>query len=294
MNFLSRNLRYIAIMAIAAVIGISAANAFGQETRTQERNGSKYKDAGFCSSDNYSSERVAFRELREMAIPASGNVNLDAGRNGGIRVKGEERSDVLVRACVQAWGSSDAEAKARASEIRINTSSVIKADGPSDREQNWSVSYQLLVPRATNLQLEANNGGISISGVDGSADFETTNGGVSLSNVSGDVKGRTTNGGVHVELSGSTWRGGGLDLMTTNGGVHITMPLNYAAHFETATTNGGFSSDIPALKADRGDRSRGSHGVRINTDINGGGALIRVVTTNGGVHIGTGDSFRSL
>src|SRR3954463_9566755 len=114
MNFISRNIRYFAIMAIAAAIGITAANAFGQETRTQKRNGSEYKDAGFCSSgDNWSSDNVTFRELREMTVPATGSVNVDAGHNGGISIRGEERSDVLVRACVQANGRNDAEAKSR-------------------------------------------------------------------------------------------------------------------------------------------------------------------------------------
>ena len=53
--------------------------------------------------------------------------------------------------------------------------------------------------------------GFSI-GVDGALEFETQNGGVSLSDVAGDVKGKTQNGGVNVSLSGSSWRGGGLDV----------------------------------------------------------------------------------
>ena len=290
MNFILRNLRCLAVLAVAAAIGISAVNTLGQDLRLKE--GSKDKaDTGFCGDNNWSSDKVWFRDLREMTIPALGNLNVNAGRNGGISVMGEERSDVLIRACVQTWGPTEAEAKARASEIRISTAGSIKADGSAGNDQNWSVSFQLLVPRATNLQLEAHNGGISISGVDGAADFETTNGGVSLNNVSGDVKGRTTNGGIHVVLGGTTWRGSGLDLTTTNGGVHIAMPANYAAHFETGTVNGGFNSDIPALSIDNetisGSRSHGSRAVRIITDINGGGAPIKVITTNGGVKIST-------
>jgi hypothetical protein len=56
--------------------------------------------------------------------------------------------------------------------------------------------------------------------------------------------------------------------------------------------NGGFSSDIAALKPEDRDNNRGYHErkVKISTDLNGGGAPIRVVTTNGGVHIGTDGS----
>ena len=120
-------------------------------------------------------------------------------------------------------------------------------------------------------------------------EFETQNGGIHLSNMAGDVKGRTTNGGVHVELSGNSWKGNGLDLLTTNGGVHLQMPESYAARIETGTTNGGFKSDIAGLNVEKNERNRP---VRLNTDINGGGAPIRLITTNGGVHISS--SVKSL
>lgn len=259
------------LTAFVFVLGISAQN------KAEAR--SKYRE--FCSDNNWSSDnRVSFRELREMTVPATGSLSVDAGQNGGIRVKGENRSDVLVRACVQAWGKTDDEAKAAASAIRIETGGTIKAEGGDDR--NWSVSYEISVPRNTGLDLKAHNGGISIGSVDGNIVFETMNGGVTLSDVAGSVKGATTNGGVKVALNGSTWRGSGLDVTTTNGGVTLSLPENYSAHVETGTVNGGFQSDFASLNVDRKDRSRPS---RVSADLNGGGAPIRVVTTNGGVRI---------
>jgi hypothetical protein len=83
-------------------------------------------------------------------------------------------------------------------------------------------------------------------------------------------------------LNGSSWRGSGLDVTTTNGGVVLTLPENYAAHVETGTVNGGFQSDFASLTVDRKDRSRPA---RVSADLNGGGAPIRVVTTNGGIRI---------
>jgi hypothetical protein len=70
------------------------------------------------------------------------------------------------------------------------------------------------------------------------------------------------------------------------------MPQNYAAHVETGTVNGGFSSDIAALQPPHEDRNDNNWGYRprrtkISADLNGGGAPIKVVTTNGGVRIGT-------
>ena len=106
--------------------------------------------------------------------------------------------------------------------------------------------------------------------------------------VAGDVKSRTTNGGVNVALAGNSWKGSGLDVTTTNGGVHLSMPDSYAANIETGTTNGGFHSDIPALSVSQEDvkgPTRHQRATRLNTVLNGGGAPIRLITTNGGVHI---------
>ena len=277
--------------AALAVAVLSVSILFGQEKIKDKEKFKDIKVKEFCSSNNWNNgDKVSFNELREMTAPAGGTLTVDSGRNGGIRVVGENRSDVLIRACVQTWGNTDEAARSLAQSIRISTSPVIKAD--SSDETGWAVSYEIRVPNASHLNLKAHNGGISIASVDGSLEFETTNGGVSLVDVAGDVHGRTTNGGVKVALSGNSWRGTGLDVTTTNGGVHISMPESYAANIETGTTNGGFKSDIPALNVTqedyKGDSWR-SRAKRLNLALNGGGAPIRVMTTNGGVKISSAE-----
>ncbi len=250
----------------------------------QDKAENKIKNKDFCSSYNYSSnDKVSYKETRAVSLPATSFVNVDGKRNGGISVKGENRLDVLVRACVQTVGKTDEEARAAAKDIRIETGSQIRAEAAGET-LNSAVSYEILVPRTTNLKLLAHNGGISIASVEGAVEFETTNGGVILKDVAGDVRGRTRNGGVIVNLSGSSWRGDGLDVETTNGGVILSIPENYAARVETGTVNGGFRSDIGALNVaeDKDGRNRRK---RISANLNGGGAPIRVVTTNGGVKI---------
>ena len=277
----------------AAVLFLSTTILFGQEKEKAEKldkhvyKAEKIKSKEFCAGDNWSGDgKVSFKELREMTLPASGSLAVDGGRNGGIKVKGSDRSDILVRACVQTWGVTEEAARAVAGGIRISTGGTVKADAAS--EENWGVSYEVLVPRSTDLNLKAHNGGIGIASVEGRIAFETLNGGVSLMEVAGDVKGRTTNGGVKVMLAGNSWKGSGLDITTTNGGVHLSMPETYAANIETGTTNGGFRSNIPALRISQEDvkgADRHQRATRLNTILNGGGAPIRIITTNGGVNI---------
>jgi len=280
----SNKLRFCFYGLVLFVFVLSGIDVAAQE-KDKEKNKSYNRE--FCSENWSSNDRVSSRDLREMTV-SGGNLTVDGKRNGGISVKGENRSDILIRACVQAWSKTEAEAQSLVKSIRIETGGTVRAEGASD-ESNWGVSYQILVPRNTNLNLTTLNGGISISDVEGTMEFEAQNGGVHLSNLAGDVKGKTTNGGLHIELAGNTWKGSGLNVETTNGGVHLSMSESYAARFETRTVNGGFKSDIAALAVEKERDENGYRrpGVNISRDINGGGALVRVVTTNGGVKIGS-------
>lgn len=277
--------RYFLLSMALCCLSAATTALFAQE-RSEHK--SKYKE--FCADSWSSGDKVSFRDLRELTVAPTSMLTVDGKRNGGIRVIGENRGDVLVRACVQTWGETEEEARRAAQNIRIETGSVIRAENMSD-ETKGSVSYEIRVPRMTNMKLTAHNGGIGISSVDGMIEFETKNGGVSLNDVAGSVKGRTTNGGVSVKLSGATWRGSGLDVETTNGGVNLSMPPNYAARIETGTVNGGFKSNIGGLNIEKDDNeTRWSRKKRVSADLNGGGAPIRVITTNGGVNISASDS----
>ena len=283
---MKNNSRNILFPLVIAILFLSGAAAFAQD-----KNDKQYKKRGFCSGNNYSyNNKVSYKETREMTISAGNLLNVNGMRNGGIQIKGENRSDVLIRSCVQTTGENEQEAQTIAKNIRIETNPNVRAENAPD-DSGWSVSYEILVPRSTNLKLAALNGGISISGVEGTMEFDTQNGGIHLSEIAGDVKGRTTNGGVHVTLSGNGWKGNGLDLQTTNGGVHLEISESYAARIETGTVNGGFKSDIAALNVERTERTRG---VRLNTELNGGGAPIRLITTNGGVKISSAVTVKNL
>ncbi|HLA94468.1 MAG TPA: DUF4097 family beta strand repeat-containing protein [Pyrinomonadaceae bacterium] len=271
----------VAILFAAFVL--SGINIYGQSKAE-----SKYSKKDFCSNEHYSSnDQASFREKREFTVPATGSLTVDGGKNGGIKVEGSNRSDVLIRACVNAWAKTDGEAKSIAESVKIDTGSTIKAASSDDA--NWSVSYEILVPRNIGLKLTAHNGGISIKSVEGTVEFETNNGGVNLVDLAGDVRGRTTNGGVNVALTGNSWKGTGLDVTTTNGGVNLSVPDGYAANFETGTTNGGVKSDVAALTVETEDKDGWTKSKRIRASMNGGGAPVRVVTTNGGIKIGSMD-----
>jgi hypothetical protein len=236
------------------------------------------RDGGRYSDDDY--KRVC--EVRESTMPA-GALNVDAGQNGGIVVEAWDGNTIRVRAVVQANASSDERARQLASQVQVQASGGrVYATGPStDRREWWSVSYRINVPAKNDLDLHANNGGITIVGVNGTMRFDTTNGGVKLQDIGGRVNGETRNGGLNVTLNGNRWDGDGLDVETSNGGVTLNLPEDYNAELETRTVNGGIRIDFPITVQGELTSRKG-----INTTLGAGGPPVRVRTTNGGVKIG--------
>jgi hypothetical protein len=228
----------------------------------------------------WNNDRARFCELRNFTISPATTISVDGGANGGVAFIGENRRDVKIVARIEASADDDATASAVARQVRIFTDGGrIRSEGPSQRNHtSWSVSYDVYVPSEANLEAITDNGGISAEDVRGEMNFEATNGGIHLSEVGGNVTAHTTNGGVTAKLSGTTWQGQGLDLQTTNGGATVYVPRGYNAQLETGTTNGGMQIDFPITV-------RGSLRRRISTQLGSGGPRVRVVTTNGGVHI---------
>jgi DUF4097 and DUF4098 domain-containing protein YvlB len=235
-----------------------------------------------CEGNHSDGNRSRFCEIREQTIGFPGQLNVDGRENGGISVFGWSRQDVLVRSKVEAHAESDSQAKAMAGLVRVNTSAgKVAADGPTmENNRSWSVSYEIFVPHSANLDLDTHNGGVHVSGVNGNITFSAVNGGIHLAQVGGSVKGKTVNGGIHVELAGTAWQGQGLDAETTNGGIHVTVPANYSAHLEASTVNGGMHVDFPGAPSH-------SKTNQVSMDLGSGGPPVRLVTTNGGVHVGT-------
>jgi len=262
----------VVLAALVAVAG-SGVDASAQWTRT---------DVGRCE-DGGSRDRDRHCLVLEGSFDAPSALSVDGGLNGGVVVEGSSGSVVEVRAKV--WANAPdvarAEAIANAVEVRM-VRGRLSADGPeTGRREGWGVSWEIRVPRATDLDVETHNGGVRIDGVEGRIRFEALNGGVRLTEVAGDVSGRTTNGGLSIVLGGARWWGEGLDVETTNGGIDLTIPEGYSARVETGTVNGGIDVDFPVTV-------RGRVGRRLTTTLGEGGPTIRAVTTNGGVKIHRG------
>jgi len=234
-----------------------------------------------CENGGHNGDRARHCEIREQTLPAIGSLSVDSSPNGGATVKGWLRSEVLVRARVEASADTQSAANLMASQVSIDTSGgQVRASGPQSADNSsWSVSYEIFVPQTTDLSMQTVNGGITVSDVRGQIHFQATNGGVHLRRVAGDVSGATVNGGVQVELAGTMWDGRQLEVSSHNGGVTLTMPSNYSAHIQAETSVGHIQSDFPVTVTGNVTPRR------LEFELGSGGPLIHVATTNGGVRL---------
>jgi DUF4097 and DUF4098 domain-containing protein YvlB len=271
------------------VVLISAATVVlpAQRNRARDRSDRTFG----LSQDEWCREerRADFCEVREETIPNSNTIYLDARGNGGVSVRGWDRSETHMRARITVRDDSRDDAQKLAKEITITTTGGrIHADGPErdrrrrdryDDDRYWTVAYELQVPRKADLTVDATNGGIVVEDVRGRVDAHTVNGGIALNDVGGQIRGETVNGGLHVELAGEKWDGPGLDLKTVNGGVDLRVPSNFSGELEARTSNGGISVDFPITVSGLLNRRQ------INATLGSGGPRLRLSAVNGGISI---------
>ena len=268
LRFAGRSVLIAGLLALASIFAVAQDQGRGSMNCRENNNWFGDRLAGNC-------------EIRETTLESiGGTITVDGRQNGGVAVKGWDQGQVLVRAQIQTGAPNSGEAVQLARQVQIQTSGgKIYATGPENqRDYHWSVSYEIFVPRRTDLSLETHNGGISITEVNGRIDFSALNGGVVLKRCGGSVHGSTTNGGLVVELTGDRWDGDTLDVRTTNGGVSMSVPENYSANLQTATVNGNISVDFPVTVQGRITKE-------LAVSLGSGGATVRATTTNGGVRI---------
>jgi hypothetical protein len=224
--------------------------------------------------------RVVYRETREIRTTFVGSLDVDASPVGGITVQGWDDPGVLIRAEV------DASSLMVAAQVAITESAgVVRATGPGDnKNREWSVSYQIFLPRTADLTLTTNVGAIAIDGVTGKIRCGASVGALQLTSLAGDVGCATSVGAISIALAGDHWDGAKLDARTNVGAIELRVPANYSAHLELSTGLGSVASDVP-LPVVKNGLAR-----TVSADLGAGGATVAAATKVGAIVVKAGES----
>jgi DUF4097 and DUF4098 domain-containing protein YvlB len=225
-------------------------------------------------------------------LTAGGEVRI-VNTNGRIEIEGVDGSTVEVRAERVAKGATEAAAKELLPRI------IIKEDARPERVSletermsgimigaGFEVRYHVRAPKNALINVTNTNGLVTVTALGGKVVAHTTNGGVKGSGLSGGVDARSTNGGVTIEMA--SVGPDPISLETTNGGVSLALPDRARATVTASCTNGGIS--VGSLDNFEVSEKSRRH---LEGKLNGGGTMVELHTTNGGVRLRSRDSINT-
>lgn len=256
-----------------------------------------------CTSSNFRWDGEN-AHVEKQVIEAGSLRSLRAAvRHAPIAVTGGSSNGYVIEVCKAAADPADLRA------IRVTLDgNELRADGPDG--SRWMVSYQIRMPNGGSIDVQADNGPISIKDVNGtvvarasngplalsntsgSVEATTTNGPISVRGGSGDVKLRATNGPLAVTLEGDSWRNGSLEASTQNGPLSLRLPRNYSSGVVVESNGRGPVScraeGCEQFRARRDDDDFGGHyrdHEPRRIELGSGAEAVRLSTVNGPITI---------
>jgi len=182
-------------------------------------------------------------------LPFGGTVTLTAAPAGSIIIEGWQRNEVDVSASIELQAPSAADLDRLAA---INTFVVdedsnhirIMTSGTHDRAfmkrmtKNfpksliglpWKIDYQIKIPALTDLEVDAGNGPISLSGVEGTLRLNALNSDANLSLTGGLVSVLIQSGTINLTIPARGWHGLGAEIKLAAGNLNIDLMPGFSA-----------------------------------------------------------------
>jgi hypothetical protein len=271
-------MRRLSVLAFLLIAGLSVAGC-----DIQAGNGDfKVDFASGKATDTWS---------RTYKIPATGRFEL-INVNGKITAEPTDGAEVIVEGRRTAKASSDDAAKENLAKLEIREEvgeSTVRVESRPPRFNGGfnghEIEWTIKVPKGVIVDLRTTNGGVRLNNLSNEIHAKTTNGGVHGENITPSIiEASAVNGGVEFNLGSPLDATDSVDLETVNGGVILEMPSESKATIAARCVNGGVNVD--SLDIAREEQSSPSdERRRLNGTMNGGGANVKMNTTNGGIHL---------
>ena len=228
---------------------------------------------------------------------AAGTVFEANTKDGRINVTGDDIADCNVTATIVVRAHSEENARRIAEETNVRLEQfgnklTLKVDKPvMMMNQSVDVHLDAIVQRNCDLNLDTDDGGITVENVQGRIDIKTDDGKVTLSRVGGEIKVRcqdslvkvvevtgdvdlqSDDGRMVVEYSKDAGGACNVSLVTDDGDVDFTAPTNFSADVEVRTDDGSINTTLPinvigkiGKKGVRGTIGTGEGKLYIKTD----------------------------
>lgn len=227
---------------------------------------------------------------RSYKIPEKGRFEL-INVNGKITAEPADGAEVIVEGRRTAKGRSDEAAKEMLAKLEIREEvgeSTVRVESRPPRLSGFGgheIEWTIKVPKGVIVDVRTTNGGVRLNNLSNEIHAKTTNGGVRGENITPSlIEASAVNGGIEFKLGSPLDATDSVDLETVNGGVTLEMPSESKATIAARCVNGGVRvNDLDITREEQAtefDKKR-----RLNGTMNGGGAAVKMNTTNGGIHL---------
>jgi hypothetical protein len=128
-------------------------------------------------------------------------------------------------------------------------------------------------------KLSSSGGGISAQRIVGKADLSTSGGGISVKLVENALQAHTSGGGVEAAIAGTLKED--CSLSTSGGSVRVAVDKTAAFRLDAATSGGDVHAAGLTIRIENGGLGKS----RLVGDVNGGGPLLKLRTSGGGIDV---------
>ena len=243
-------------------------------------------------------QAVMQSEQRTITKAEASTLRVRPTTNGGVQVEGSDGDSYTVTLCKFAEPGSGAESLL--SQVHLSfQNGELSVSGPH-KTNDWSDMLLIRTPKAADMDIDVNNGPLSINevngtlkvhaengpvtvqGCSGELDLRSHNGPVTLSGNSGKQNISTENGPVTLSLSGTTWNGSGLEAHAHNGPLTLEIPIHYQSGV-ILESEGHSPFQCRAAACSEGRKTWDDDRKRI--EFGSGPTVVRLTTANGPVTV---------
>jgi DUF4097 and DUF4098 domain-containing protein YvlB len=197
------------------------------------------------------------RTVQRQTPLAAGSTLVVETSSGSVTVIGAEVTDCNVVARISGRAPAEEEAQQLAEQVKIELEAVgntltVKAEKPSTkRNRSISISYEITVPRQTNIECTSSYGSVRLTDIDGDVNGKTKSGPITAQNIEGSANLDTSYGSINCkDISGDNIR-----LKSSSGSItaeSIKGPADISTSYGPINCKDMSGGDIIKLKTSSG------------------------------------------
>jgi hypothetical protein len=236
-------------------------------------------------------------------LPFGGTVTLSGAPAGSIIIEGWQRSEIDITASIELQAPTAADldrlAAVNTFVVDVDTNHIrILTTGSHDRvfmkrvAKNfpksliglpWKIDYHIKLPALTDMDIDAGNGPISLSGVEGALRLNALSSMADLSLTGGLVSATIQTGTVNLRIPGHSWHGLGSEIRLASGNLNVELLPGFSGDINADVLRLG---EVKNTYPDLQPRERNSITPKsIRARAGSGGATLNITVGDGTIFI---------